>query len=1560
MAETKVIKRAPDPVVQPEYSKTAAFDAATETAFVTGRAEEFDYYRGQFERSGRINEWTAFETNFKYARDTDAKNRLVSRMRQDAKDSGIATPPEKLAGMVNSVVTASQQPARDTAAAAKAARTIVPNSNGDDIQQVAQKSTVVDDAIAAEVAGKDKAVKALAHRFADADSPYLGFAGVIGEGLLPTETPKWYWIADQIGAPKSLLAGEQMKNIGDYLNSLPTKEKYAKVQELINVIGRMPEAGRMSEYFTISSVLDPDTGTVNVSSMDRWLGNIGTVLDATVFFAPINGIVKWGKMAMRTKSIGRMATMMGKHNQQLLGRYMSELAVKLKDSEIARTYNISGDTIAMTQLPKPKLNLGREAVPDGVLESAERTAAIRGDITNIDARLRSNLFTPEEAMTAFERESKSISEAVGARQRPALSTATVSTSGDGIKFETVLGRTNEQGFVTHGAAQRYAKQFQDIGEDVSIMKVEDGMLVPVTGAEKGVGDFYVQLNQTYNLRPEDKSLFGFAPVASGSWLGRAGRWLLAPFAQFDPKIYNAYSQAITGEAAIAAKLDAIAAPIFRDLGAAERNALGSMWEWTEQFGTKQNRLPTQSELTAAFPDASVNQVKGWHQLRLYYDTVYDINNHRLFRDWQGHGFRTVRNGDSSYHGLPMANPDKSVTALDLATGEQRTLNRAEVNKLYDDGGNLMQLDTAVESMDGSTAHTVLLVEKGKGWKLKPLESNVLKYVPGYYPRIYKDFHFVQRVTKQMVDGVEQERVVGVAVGSSREEAQSFADSMTGKNTRKDTTYRVADDVRMSSKDRTAMDLDRLRTEGRLFFDTRNQQRLYNVNGNLADVIDPINMLNNTSRMVARQMSTEDLVKTLKSAWRETYGDLYHGNFETAASSAVDAELRSIASTAEAGLAKRAVEAQQLWDYVRLMEGSVTDTAIFKRRAIAAGEWINSKTRGIPGLRELGVGMARGAHNVAPVEWMKQLAYFTFLVTTPARQLILQSGQLSFIAPLLAFSKRPDYMFRWHLDTTALMYGTKRFSMAASGGKTVTNKMLHTNAKLMGLSVEEYTKLISEFELSGLLQSVNVHSFAGDIPPSRRVTAQTKTGRVADRVAGAVTARPVREGLEKYGFQLGEQFNLSGSYMAAVRLKMNETGKTIAQFTGDEWKAIGQKASDLALGMNRANSAKFQYGLISLPLQFLSFTHKTALTMMKAATFGKIGPRSWTVGDAWKVLAGQAILFGGAGFGVKPEVEDALAEIGVDNPEVTDIIAGGLLDILLDKSLQSVANDPDLDLAFDEFLAPGANIVNVIRKFYEAASETPIGETMAGPASEPLSGIVKAVGIASLVSAGSEIPGTPFEKVEMVSNAFMQGIAAGYSNYVKARAANQVGYWLTSGGDPTGVEAKWEEVVARGVLGLDNQARLDAMSIRSNLKDHEKMIRDTAMVYNDRATALINLWSDGKLSEKEFETRLAVEKAMLSGLDEEEKWAVVQEMNKLTSNRRGKTTGIEFTVAQALTKGVPPDKALRAKIARTPAITNEQDREAILHMIDTMMAEPTPQYAEESVDKDLEGIRKVGE
>lgn len=466
--------------------------------------------------------------------------------------------------------------------------------------------------------------------------------------------------------------------------------------------------------------------------------------------------------------------------------------------------------------------------------------------------------------------------------------------------------------------------------------------------------------------------------------------------------------------------------------------------------------------------------------------------------------------------------------------------------------------------------------------------------------------------------------------------------------------------------------------------------------------------------------------------------------------------------------------------------------------------------------------------------------------------------------------------------------------------------------MMGISVKEYDELVSRFDRSGLKQAVNMHTFASDVLKIPENVPETVLGRAAQVAGNTATAKPVRGALNKYGFQAGEGFNVAASYMMAVRRRMKERKITdITKLTEDDWAHIQVRGSDYALAMHRANASQYQYGLLSLPMQFLSFTHKVFLTFLRAMPEklgGTLGNKGFTKAEARKLLAGQFLLFGGAGFGVKDWTEKKLTDMGLDKyagGAVVDLLSGGMLDMVLDASLQKVVDDPELDLPFDEFLAPGANIINVMRSFYEAGAEKAPVETLLGPSATTTSRLLEAAAYGFMLYDADETKWTTEEKLSMILDASLAGMATGYNNYLKGRLAWETGVMLSQSGVPHNYHATHAEAVAKGLIGINSSGAKDLWEMTKDIREKEKDLTEIAQTFHQRVLNLTQMYAGESTWSKEyFQNRLAMEKSLLQSLPPEERAFVLQKVREMEASRQPDKQGIADYIVQAVSKNIP--------------------------------------------------------
>ena len=888
----------------------------------------------------------------------------------------------------------------------------------------------------------------------------------------------------------------------------------------------------------------------------------------------------------------------------------------------------------------------------------------------------------------------------------------------------------------------------------------------------------------------------------------------------------------------------------------------------------------------------------------------------------------------------MYDGQKKLHVYDAATSEAKQLSSTEVDKLFNDGGSILKLDdTQALSVKEKATHTLVMYNPATQSKaatklaLTPLSTNPLKYIEGYYPRIYEDAHYIRKISKGgLFNGVPKDIENTVAIATTRADADRFIERMIDKDPTN--TYEVIKDARLSGKDRTAMDLDRFRLEGRLMYDQRQQKQLSNVNGGEADILSPLNAMERATRMVSKEVSMTDLIAGQKQSFKQWYGDLIKGDIIRDSASTTRKDLLTLYGQSSGKEKLKVGKALELWEYISLMEGNINNgSQIFRSKAITGAEWLHEQLSGVPGATRATTWLVRKAGpNIDPLQSMKSLSFFDYIVTRPVRQLILQSSQHMFLQAL-----DPLYAGRWQRDSLLLLQGMKRDAAGLVGGKGLKTQLIKRNAKLMGVTEEDYLVLVDKFSESGLVPAINRHSFAGDMRSVDPLPA-TKSGDVLQTAGRTATAAPIREAFQQAGFDLGEQLNVSASYMMALRMyrKENKHLTKLKNFTKDDWAKVDIKATNYAFAMNRANAAKFQYGFASLATQFLQFTHKTLLIMLRAlpeGVGGGLGNKAFTASQARRLVGGQLILFGGAGFGMKQEVERILATEGLSHLQGTlaaDLLEGGFIDYILDTALQALTDDPELDFAFDEFLAPGANIINTLRSFIDIAFDQPLIEGVTGASGSTVSRIFQGYQMArTVVSIDADIPTS--ERAHYVADYLLRGGASGYNDFMKARLARNSGYWMSGNGELHAIEAKWTEILAKGMLGLNTESVNTSYRINKEIRNKEKALKEMAREYFNRVQRISRELTDGRITNDTWTHMIAGEKMLLQAATDKNEWAyLMEEFSRLNAGAKERRQSITESLSDAIGKNLPVNQWIVDRVMGDSKI-DPADKEALIEL-----------------------------
>lgn len=952
-------------------------------------------------------------------------------------------------------------------------------------------------------------------------------------------------------------------------------------------------------------------------------------------------------------------------------------------------------------------------------------------------------------------------------------------------------------------------------------------------------EYFLQYNHDRVWHPTDKVVFGGKSMRNTSTI--LPRIALTPNAKFGDEIVGTFQDNYLSGAREKRLFEGMYKPYYQ-LSTKDKRAVQHAYEWGEDFGKQNGVAPTLYDYYGEFPDLTTKQMEGLVALRRGFDTQYEVFNRRMFLDFSGAGYNTARSVDPQlprFHGRVERIEDaKGGTYYDPVTQSERQLTRAEVEQVYNDGGAIMYLDQAIDVPgSGGKAKSSQLVLDGSGYKVGQLSTKPLEYYPNYSFRFYDDPYYIVKRTNGVsvngkVGGAASRTEEAIKTTGSQLEGEAFLGRIgtrtvdqAGKVSWKDADgfeYDIVPARQLDQGDSVLYQKQTLHREGRLFWDKRSQDRLLNTNGERAGLVDFTQSLERGTQLAARLNSEEDAIKALKHGFETDFAkvaDLSPGDLALKDMSTViddlNVKLRAASAPETRARLQKAIEIAK---YIRQMEGVESKTVPIIRSAILrTAVWVERLTGGRLG----GKAAQKFAQGVDPIKATRNVAFHTFMVYRPVRQLLLQMSQ-----PLFLVGIDPIYVAsgKGFTDSIALRMGFGRYVNSAFD-PGYSNKAL---AKAMGLTNKEFTILVREFEKSGAVDVVDTHAFAGGSStfhkqalPQGGIASKAWYG--TKRVVGGFNE------IMRKGFDYGEGFNKIGSYNVAWRRVMKQKGyKSLTEMTKKDWAQVKIDTDNLSLAMSRPNNAAYQSGLLSVSTQFLSFTHKVALAMMgkNPALKGK---------DVRKLWAGMLIMFGANMFGARDWTREQMIGLGLDEyidevlPDhpalpsgttVLDLLSAGLVQTMVNKV--GTWTDDDWKAIDTENFTPVLNV----KQFYEMSLEgllTLDPKVLFGPFGNRASAGMRAYAFASNVASGLEMG--PADKFTMIAKHLLAETLPQVGDITKALISYEMGKLYHMSGESLALEPTMTQLVLKGVLGATTMEEQAYYSLDEKLHSSDDQVRE---------------------------------------------------------------------------------------------------------------------------------------
>lgn len=1305
----------------------------------------------------------------------------------------------------------------------------------------------------------------------------------------------------QEGRPWNI--GDRRQVIRSYIDEVGPQ---AVMNDLIAFRGWVEEQQKNNQLFRQFLVLeqyeaifsDEFMATGNpIDTMDLWFGRFETAMEAVAAgWLLSRGAWKGVKAVFK----GTDASVLNRTAKAAGARDAQTQLDKLVQGKMAEQVGVEPGEAALNLMPRPSVLADERTVKlPGVEKALDRGERIQNEILQTSRGNLSRLFTPDERAKIAQAQIDDLNLGETARVAPAMST--FEALEDGINIRAVITKNGEEAYHSFEELAYDMAMLDPAMDNLTILKRgENGKLVKVEiqGAEEienilntkniklwGDGEleerafkanqagreqefliyeremarrrgevtvnplpdeFFLEYEHFRAYHPMDKVAFG--EEGAGGFRGTVPqlRFLDSPQAKFVGDISEATAKAVRDEARLTNLFELMYTPYYK-LGSKDKNIVANVFEWSESEAKALGRDPDLAEIIAQFPDMNQKQLEGLIAVRQGMDTQYTVLNRRLWREYNGQGYKSAvpNNADLPViHGkVDDVQMDlKGGTFYDPIAGEMVTVTKAEMDALWASGARTMTAAEVIEvpgSRGTKKATRVLL--RPEGYKVSKLSDDILERYPGYRYRFYQDPYYIVRkrngveVDGKVKNGTDEQ---AMRTSGSRLEAETYLNrgrfiktvDENGKTVWSDkhgATYEVVPSKNIEASEASIREREVLQVEGRVLLDKRNQEALKDTSGQAAELMDFTKALEHGTSMLTRMGTHEDMLRTLKNALVNDYKlpelDGLAQNTKGIGEVLDDLKKGKANAATDPVMRQRYAEAESLARYIRQMEG-IDDgfTTKFRAELIRLIGWVD-RMGAKAGLKPGKIGyLERMAHTADPLGRMRKLNFLTFMIFRTGRQLLLQASQ-----PLFLTGINPAYMMsgKWITDSIALngaVMGLRR------AGFDLPGMNWKTRAKIMGLSEAELKILARELDKSGVVDVVGAHSFKGGLNYDKAIRPHDGSVAGRARVAGQTTWRTTKGAAKRYGFDLGEKVNKVSTYNVAWRrLKKQKGYKSLREFTKEDWIKVAEDAENLSFAMNKAGAFRYQSGMFSLATQFMSFSHKLVLTAIgrNPALTGKETLRIW---------AGSFALYGANAFGGRDIARDMAVDMGVeellDQPLVGDV---SLLDVMSAGVLEQIINQVG-SMTVDDWkdidptqIGPTFDVQEFLSMFLDGITRSPIGigATFFGPFANRASSIMDVADLTRMTVTGLETESVT-DRAMFIAEMAGRKIFPQFNDAVMAYYAYKYDKMVTSNGTVAQIELPGFNAVLRGVAGvrtLEEEMNWERKSVEWDFEEEKRNI-----------------------------------------------------------------------------------------------------------------------------------------
>lgn len=1238
------------------------------------------------------------------------------------------------------------------------------------------------------------------------------------------------------GVFKSLtLLGESKEEIRATLAKVPMEKRLGVAQKVYDIVMASEGSitGAKNSLMLMNSLRD-FLIEGHYTTSDRVIDDISSILDAVGVGATVRGVKNGVKSAANAARFTRRSPLaVGETVGMTNGASANQLIKAVADDETGKLAEVVYGTSrndAIVNNVGPEIGLADDSVRYKPLvddDQFDPDMQVVKDVTGSNGSIQFSKAEKESKLKNVVNDFTN-PDVTGLVARKEMTS--IKAVDEGVNVRTVFAPA-EGGFAKAKDAINQVKlatrKYGILDEEITLMKRgKDGnyrVIDPNSKEANLKGNYIVGINHTTPYDPSDTiawsttsvegsflgiplNIFDRLPVYTKGKAGSITQHLIPSSAYIDPLLTRSASVAVDQTARSVDGMIKIA------------NEYATQYKGLEKHQQKliDNYILEANHNSLKFDPAKL-RADGWttemlstyRKFKSAQDTLYVLENVDLVRQSKHEGFELLQTADGQDNFLvkPINNSTvgnmKVTKVYDPELGMIRQITSKERTELYKNGGTIAMARTPVVVGEQSIPYVVVKQNSSAYTRALRESDKLLNYRDGHFTIYYKNPVFITKEVKN-ADGSTYTRAV--ATSETIKDAEGHLERLRTVD---------PDGVYNMRSDRVGEELEELlwnarvnagrtaqRTRGEMLADVSDRP----TDLNFRHIATPEESLVRSIKSIANRINMKEYLDVSKKRYMEQYKDFLPLDPNTKARIWPDS-VKDLKKPDLGGDKAAYNDAISTYRYIDQMENGFVNLLDDTSKNFFKGIAETSGKKGFTFIERA----ARGAEDVSPTAYARKKAFRLLLAANPIRQILVQASQA---IPVIA-STNPSFFAKLPWQMTLTRYLDR--------GGDVESFMKTMGSKLTGFTPEEAIELDKAYKASGISSSVSAHSLIRDD------LIQLVNRGPMQKVKSAV-GKPL-DIMQKMGFEAGENMLMRSIWLNEYDI-LKKSGKPM---TAENLSLMSARVRDLTLNMNKAGELAYNENAFSAVMQFAQAQHKALGQIF-------LGNRSLTRKDRIVLGTGYVLTYG-TGYGLVYDMIDGL--LPTDNPELRDVITGGITNLALNRTLSTLyGEDVNTDFSSSMRLLEIPHLLDMWDGLMEMNPES-IAK------GSPSLGLVLGdnARVTNLVKSMARMFTVPEDdgNLKDVGVNFLN-LFSGSSNIMKARYAMKRGYSISTKGEVVDPNVNEIEAMMK-VAGFSTVNEMLAYQTNEDLYFNSKGFRDDVKYLLDETSR--RLAREG-ISEKETE------------------------------------------------------------------------------------------------------------